>query len=199
MSRNNQGASDLHLRWWVGSVVLSGGVLLLLSSQGEASLFEPVRDRQLVCEASDIVHGQVTHVRSGWDDQRTAIWTTATIEIQDVSRGSLSRGASITVKQVGGTVGGYTIVAEGFPIFEQGQEVLLLLRPWEEDAGRYQVWGYDRGMFVVTRRDGRGPTAQRHDVVRSGRPTLHVDRIPPEIVLDDLKRQLNSLIRTCDQ
>lgn len=178
------------------SVILASG-LLFPSPHATASLFEPVSDRQLVCETTDIVHGQVTDAQAAWDMERTAIWTTATVEVHDVIRGSLSPHALIQVKEVGGTVDGYTIQAEGFPTFRSGEEVVLLLRPWEDGSGAYRVWGYGRGMFAVARRENRAAAASRHDVVESGRPTMFTDRIPPALLLDDLNRELNALVRRC--
>ena len=186
----------MHRRSWLLSVLL-GGAALALSPPVLASLFEPVRDRQLVCESTAIIRGKVTDARSDWDAQHQAIWTTAIVQIDAVHRGSLSPGMSITVKEVGGTVGSFTLAAEGFPTFTQGEEVVLLLRPWEDDPHTYRVWGYGRGKFTLTRRDGRGPTAIRADVDRSGRPTMFTDRLPPASVLGELEASLDSLAKSC--
>jgi hypothetical protein len=183
-------------RQLTGSLVLGGGVLLM-SMSAPASQFEPVRDAQLVCEATDVVRGQVTDVQSAWDKDRVAIWTTATVQVEDVIRGNAARGARFQVKEVGGTVAGYTITAEGFPTFRKGEEVVLLLKPWEDGSGAHRVWGYGRGMFVVGRREGGEPTASRHDVVESGRATMFTDRIPPTVVLGTLIRELGALARRC--
>jgi len=148
-----------------------------------------------VCEATDIIQGQVSSVESAWDEGHHAIWTTATVQVAEVLRGSLSPGTTVQVKEVGGTAEGYTIAAEGFPTFQQGDEAVLLLRPWEDDPGAYRVWGYDRGMFVVDRVAGGAPSARRHDAIKSGRATMHTDRIPPAVVLDGLHRELRSLAR----
>lgn len=181
----------------VSSFLLGMG-LLLPSPQALASIFEAVSDQQLVCEASDIVHGQVTDVQAAWDSGRTAIWTTASVQVQKVMRGTRAPTTTMQVKEVGGTVDGYTIRAEGFPTFRKGEEVVLLLQRWEDGSGTYRVWGYGRGKFVVARRGSHAPTASRHDVVESGRPTLFTDRIPPTLLLDGLTRQLDALVRTCD-
>ena len=182
------------LKW----LIVTGGIFLI-SVTALASLFEPVSDQQLVCEATDVVRGTVSNVQSAWDRQHQAIWTTATLTVQEVIRGGLVSGASLPVKEVGGTVDGYTIEAEGFPTFQSGQEVVILLHPWEDGSGAYRVWGYGRGQFNVDRRDERRPTTLRHDVSKSGHPTMFVDRIPPTVVLDVLNRQLSVLARACDQ
>jgi hypothetical protein len=181
-----------------GLTVAAG--LLLVAVNAGASLFEPVSDRQLVCEATDVVRGTVTHVQAAWDEARRAIWTTATVRVDEVIRGATSPSAELHVKEVGGTVGDYTIRAEGFPTFQQDKEVVLLLRPWEEDPGTYRVWGYGRGLFAVDRGPGGGePTTRRYDVLESGQATLHTDRIPPVQVLGALSRQLRAFARTCNQ
>ena len=173
--------------------------MLLAGASAWASLFEPVSDAQLVCEATDIIRGQVSSVASAWDKGHNAIWTTATVQVEEVLRGALSPGAVVRVREVGGTVDGYTIVAEGFPTFRQGEEAVLLLRPSEDDSGAHRVWGYGRGMFVVDRVAGGAPSTRRHDVIESGRATMHTDRIPPAIVLDGLNRELRTLARRCER
>jgi hypothetical protein len=174
--------------------------LLLVALNVHASLFEPVGDRQLVCESTDVVRGTITHVQAAWDDARTAIWTTATVRVDEVIRGTSTPGAELRVKEVGGTVGDYTIKAEGFPTFQQATETVLLLRPWEDEPGTYRVWGYGRGLFAVDRGPGGGePTTRRYDVLESGQATLHTDRIPPVQVLGALTRQLSAFAKTCQQ
>lgn len=173
--------------------------LLLVAVNAGASLFEPVSDRQLVCEATEVVRGTVTHVQAAWDAARQAIWTTATVRVEEVIRGTAAPGAELRVKEVGGTVDDYTIKAEGFPTFRQDEEVVLLLRPWEDDPATHRVWGYGRGLFAVDRGPGGGePTTRRYDVVESGQATMHTDRIPPVQVLGVLSRQLAALAKSCE-
>ena len=185
-------------RGFASGIVLAGG-LLLCSSQALASLFEPVGDQQLVCEATDIIRGRVTSVQSAWDAEHAAIWTTATVQVQEAIRGTLAADAVIQVKEVGGTVGDYTVVAEGFPTFQANEEIVVLLRPWEDGSGVYRVWAYGRGKFSIARRGGRPASAARHDVVESGQPTMFTDRIPPSLLLDGLTQELNALARQCDR
>jgi hypothetical protein len=188
----------MRLTWRVGDLVLAGGVLLV-STAASASIFEPVSDAQLVCEATDIVHGQITDVQAAWDAERVAIWTTATVQVDEVIRGNMPLHGLVQVKEVGGTVDGYTIKADGFPTFKKGDEVVLLVRPWEDGSGTYRVWGYGRGMFTVARREGRAPATYRYDVAESGRPTMFTDRIPPTIILEALNRELGTLARGCEK
>ena len=186
----------MQIRVVSGLILLTGA--LLLSPETKASMFEPVSDLQLVCESTDIIHGQVAEVQSAWDNEHTAIWTTASVQVHDVIRGPRQRDAVIKVKEVGGTVGGYTVKAEDFPTFRKGDEVVLLLQSWDDGSDTYRVWGYGRGMFMVTRRETRAPAASRYDVVESGRPTMFVDQLPPAVLLEQLNSQLGALVRRCN-
>ena len=173
--------------------------LFVVAGSSWASLFEPVPDRQLVCEATDVVEGQVVDVQSAWDTAHAAIWTTATVRIEGTIRGQTQPGTMLRVKEVGGAVDDYTIKAEGFPTFRPGEDVVLLLRPWDDEPGTYRVWGYGRGMFVVDRAEGREPSARRYDVVESGHSTMFTDRIHPTVVLGSLNRTLNGLAKSCER
>lgn len=182
-------------RWRSGSAIV-----LLASATVSASVFEPVSDRQLVCEAAHVVRGRVTSVRSAWDTAHTAIWTTASLQVDGTIRGALGRGAVATIKEVGGTVDGFTIRGEQFPTFREGEELVVLLRPWDDGSGAYRVWGYGRGMFVVERGpDGKAGSARRYDVVETGRPVMVTDQVPAVIVVERLEEQLRGLARGCGQ
>src|SRR5687768_12610608 len=102
-------------RWAVTFAVVG----LALVPHARASSFAAVSDAQLVREASDVVRGRVLSVKSAWDADGTAIWTTALVRVENIVKGRLVRGRIITVKEVGGTLDGYTVHAEGFPTFNK--------------------------------------------------------------------------------
>lgn len=167
---------------------------LLFSLPASSSTFAPVSDAELVREASDVVRGSVVEVSAAWDAEGAAIWTTATLRVQASIKGRLRPGTLIRVKEVGGTLDGYTIKADGFPTFHKGDEVVVLLRKWEDASKDYRVWGYGRGMFNVIRRPNMPAAAYRYDVVESGgRPTMFRDRLAPTLWLSQLDATLRSL------
>jgi hypothetical protein len=170
--------------------------VLLIPSLGSASSFAPVSDAQLAREATDIVHGRIVDIHVDWDDQGKAIWTTALIEVASVLKGKRAVGALLEVKEIGGTVDGYTIKAHGFPMFTKGQEVVALLRPWDDGSNVYRVWGYQRGLFHVYRMKGRAPAAYRYDLIEAGKATMFTDRLQPAIWLENLNRELRTLARS---
>lgn len=179
----------------LGLLLLSG--ILGISGKASGSTFAAVSDRQLTCEATDIIQGQVIDVRSAWDEERVAIWTTATVQVQGNIKGKMLRGGVVEVKEVGGTVNGFTIAAIGFPTFHNGEEVVMLLRPWEGNSTAYRVWGYGRGMYNLTRDGKQGAVAHRYDTRESGKTTMFTDRIPPIVPLDQLNRSLAALAKSC--
>jgi len=186
----------MHAKPFALSLSLMCGVLILPVT-ASASTFARVSDSQIACEASDIIHGQVVEVRSAWDEERVAIWTTATVQVHGKVKGNMLRGGVIEVKEIGGTVNGFTVKAIGFPTFRRGEEVVMLLQPWDNGSSAYRVWGYGRGMYNIARDGRQGAVAHRHDTRESGRATMFTDRIPPVVPLDRLNRELAALGNNC--
>lgn len=172
-------------------------VAALVPAAAQASTFEPVPDRQLVCESSAIVRGVVVSVESDWEGNPRAIWTRALVRVDRTLRGVHQPGDYIEVKEIGGTVGDYTIVAHQFPTFQPGEEVLMLVGAWDDGTGELRVHGFGRGLFGISREPGRPALAHRYDVLESRRPTMHVDRIPPVIGVEELEAEMNGLAAQC--
>jgi hypothetical protein len=179
----------------LGLIVMCG--VLIGSFRASASTFAPASDLQITCEATDIIHGQVVDVSSAWDEERVAIWTTATVQVQGKVKGNMLRGGVIEVKEVGGTVNGFNITAIGFPTFRKGEEVVMLLRPWEDNATAFRVWGYGRGMYHIARDGRQAAVAHRFDTRATGKATMFTDRIPAIVPLDRLNRELAALAKGC--
>ena len=179
----------------LGLIVMCG--VLIVSVRASASTFAAATDLQIACEATDIIHGQVVDVRSAWDEERVAIWTTATVQVQGNVKGNMLRGGVVEVKEVGGTVNGFNITAIGFPTFRKGEEVVMLLRPWEDNSAAYRVWGYGRGIYNIARDGRQAAVAHRYDTRKSGKATMFTDRIPPTVPLDRLNRELAALAKNC--
>jgi len=179
----------------VGLILICG--VYILPIMASASTFVRVSDSQIACEATDIIHGQVVEVRSAWDQERVAIWTTATVQVQGKVKGNMLRGGLVEVKEVGGTVNGFTVKAIGFPTFLTGEEVVMLLHPWDDGSTAYRVTGYGRGKYNIARDGRQGAVAHRHDTRESGRAIMFTDRIPPVVPLDRLNRELAALGNSC--
>jgi len=73
----------------------------------------------------------------------------------------------------------------------------VMVGPWDDGSGELRVHGFGRGMFALRAEPGGPGMAHRYDVVESRRPTMHVDRIPPVIGVEELERELNALGAQC--
>ena len=90
--------------------------------------------------AERVTHGSVVEARVERDD-RGEIWTVYTLLVrEELKEGSLQPGASFEVRQFGGTLGGETALAVGFPQFRIGEEVLLFLQPGDSGHRILNAW-----------------------------------------------------------
>ena len=76
----------------------------------------------------------------------------------------------ITLRQMGGSIGGLQSHVDGVPVFHQGEEVYLFL--WRRAGEPYRVLGWTQGTFRVTR-DARTGTA--HVTQDSAASTFHAE------------------------
>jgi hypothetical protein len=60
---------------------------------------------------------------------------------------------TLVVREVGGTVDGYTQEAIGFPAIRRGENVVLFLSRWDNGA-EYRIHAYNQGKFLVKSRGG---------------------------------------------
>src|SRR5262249_21744048 len=101
------------------------------------------------------------------------------VDVESCGRGAC--GASVTVRQLGGELGGRGTAVEGAARFAAGDEVLLFLRPRSD--GTFAPVGMVQGVFRVERDAGGGVAAYVRDLRGVGfagedRPGA-VERIAP--------------------
>jgi hypothetical protein len=100
--------------------------------------------------ANLIVRGNVVDTWSAWDDAREVIFTYSTLRVTRYF-GETTGPDTIIVREVGGTVDGYTQEAVGFPELRRGEHVVLLLAELEDGAA-YRIHAYNQGKFLVRQR-----------------------------------------------
>lgn len=105
--------------------------------------------QQLGAESALVVRGEVTDVRSFWNESRTKILTETRISVSDTYKGASGR--SISVVQLGGVVGHVRMTVHGALSWSPGEEVLLFLEPFVD--GAWQVSGMFQGKYNVLRDD----------------------------------------------
>ena len=103
---------------------------------------------ELARGAKFIVRGTVIDTFSTWDESHEVIWTHATIRVQRYF-GETTGPDTLVVRNVGGTVDGYTQQAIGFPELRRGENLVLML---SEDGADLRIHAYNQGKFLVQRR-----------------------------------------------
>jgi hypothetical protein len=106
--------------------LLALGVAVALSSAAlSANVVVPTEFRQVVDDASVIVRGRVTDVRSVMSANRS-ISSFATVAVESVLKGDAP--TLVIVKLPGGEVGGVKVVRVGAPTFKIGDRAVFLLK-----------------------------------------------------------------------
>jgi hypothetical protein len=126
---------------WVG---LSALVLTAALPVG-ASTFVALTPDQLVEQSDAIVQGEVLKINSFWTADGSVIVSEALVQVTDTIAGDSP--TVLRVKTFGGTVGGYTVEAHGFPGFRAGDRVLLFVQ--NQDDGSVEVTGYRQGQYRI--------------------------------------------------
>jgi hypothetical protein len=89
-----------------------------------------------------IVTGKVTKQSSGWNENKTKIYTQANIQVDEYIKGNGQ--GSIVVSYLGGEVGDIGEVYSHMPKFEDQEEVLVFLKKDEKSTG-YKVFNGEDG------------------------------------------------------
>jgi len=179
-------------------------LLVAVTVPASASTFLAMSQEELVAESDAVVIGEVMQVQSYWNEGATAIVTDALVRVSETLAGNAD--GVVQVRTFGGQVGPVRIEAHGFPVFEQGQRVVLHLRG---DGESTRVVGYQQGHFRVLVRHSDGvqvavPTVDdgAHVVTRDGAPaqpqrvrTLDTLRQEVRDAAADVRHELKSSVR----
>jgi hypothetical protein len=149
-------------------------LLLIVSALPlSASQFIEQSFDQIARESSYIVRGNVQNTWSAWDDAHEVIYTYATVRVNRYF-GEATGPDTIVVREVGGTVDGYTQEAVGFPALRTGESVVLLLARWEDSAD-YRIHAYNQGKYLV-KLNRAGMEVLIEDPIKQGDARLGNDR-----------------------
>ena len=128
-------------------------LLLALAVPLSAAQFIELPFDQVAREAKYAVRGNVIETWSAWDDAHEVIYTYATLRVSRYF-GEATGPDTLVVREVGGTVDGYTQEAIGFPAIRRGENVVLFLSEWEDSAD-LRIHAYNQGKYLVQTRMGR--------------------------------------------
>jgi len=175
------------------SVVL---LLVALALPLSASQFIDMPFDQVARESALIVRGNVVDTWSAWDDAHEVIFTYATVRVNRYF-GEATGPDVLLVREVGGTVDGYTQEAIGFPAIRRGENVVLMLSKWENSAD-YRIHAFNQGKFLVRSRAGievlvKDQNTQGEERLAHGRG-MSVDAVDddaPALTMDEFSRMVD--------
>jgi hypothetical protein len=127
-------------------------LLLALAVPLSASQFIDMPFDQVAREATLVVRGQVVDTWSAWDASHEVIYTYATVRVSRYFS-EITGPDTLMVREVGGTVDGYTQEAVGFPALRRSENVVLFLSQWEDGAD-YRIHAFNQGKYLVRERGG---------------------------------------------
>ena len=182
------------------TLVLLFLLIAAVAIPASASQFIQLPFDQVAREATVVVRGTVGPVSSAWNDDHDVIFSYAPIEVKQYIAGE---GPSVLMlREVGGTVSGYTQVAVGFPTLREGQEVVLFLSQWEDSAD-WRIHAYNQGKYLVREVHTRtlavpDPVTQGHEPAGNGprvRPESVVSADESGLTLDELASMVTAARR----
>jgi hypothetical protein len=162
------------------SLILTG-LLLVLALPLSASQFLQVPFDQIATESKYIVRGTIDQTWSAWDDAHEVIFTYATVRVSRYF-GETTGPDVLVVREVGGTVDGYTQEAIGFPVIRKGEDVVLMLSKWD-DSSDLRIHAFNQGKYLVKGRFGMEILIE--DPVKQGEARLEkADHTPGTVLID---------------
>jgi hypothetical protein len=122
-------------------------VSVILAGVVKGLTVEKIPLERLTRESGVIVRGVVMTTGGRWEGNN--IYTVTTVRVTDRLKGTV--GETITVTQLGGTVGEVSAEVPGTPVLRAGEDVVLFLTPWQ---GKYWIHSIVLGRFAVVAANG---------------------------------------------
>ena len=164
-------------------------VLVALAVPLSASQFIELPFDQVARESKYIVRGQVIDTWAAWDDAREVIYTYATVRVTRYF-GETTGPDTLVIREVGGTVDGYTQEAIGFPAIRLGEQIVAMLSEWEGSTD-LRIHAFNQGKYLVRNRFGKEILVQ--DPVKQGDERLGTERRRFDLSVDAAAEVENGL------
>jgi hypothetical protein len=119
--------------------------LALIAVVASATTLARLGFEELARRATAVARLRCLGAESRWENGE--IWTETRFEVVDQNKGQLP--GLVTVRTMGGTVGGLHSRIDGVPAFRAGEEAYVFL--WGREGEPYRVLGWSQGTFRITR------------------------------------------------
>jgi len=129
------------INWALVTFIISGFLYYGLAQTSQSEL------KNLSQNADVIITGKVTQQNSNWNENKTRIYTQATIQVDEYLKGG-NTGNSIVVSYLGGEVGDIGELYSHMPKFEDNEEVLVFLEK-DDRSTNYKVLNGEEGKINV--------------------------------------------------
>lgn len=172
-------------------------VLLLAGALAKAHVVIPAEFKDVVGDASLIVRGHVTDVRSV-AVPGTGIDSIATVAVENVLKGQAS--GFIYVRVPGGALGRTRVTMVGAPTFQTGQRFVLFLRPSFSDSS-FRPVGLTMGVYAIlpepkTQRLVVEPPVVANRTTAATGPVVRGDRRRTAMAVSDFESLVRLMIAT---
>jgi len=128
------------------SLLFSGLISYAYSQKTEEKL------KQLTADADVIITGKVSGQSSGWNADKTRIFTQATLKVDEYLKGN-NNGNSVVVTYPGGEVGGIGELYTHMPKFANDEDVLVFLK---KDEKGFKVSDGEEGKIKIIKDEKTG-------------------------------------------
>jgi hypothetical protein len=168
---------------------------LLVAASSEATTARELSNEAMTAEATAIVTGRCTSIRTMWSGR--VLLTMATIAVTDRLKGDL--GETITVALPGGIDANrrfpVSMLYPGAPQIAMGEEVLLFLSA-NADAASLSVIGFSQGKFsIVNDERGEKVVSRNLSMVSLQSPAGTRRGTATRVPLDQFKNEIRRYLR----
>lgn len=143
---------------WIAAVAIA--LVYLVPSPARSTQIPYRSIESMGADSPFVVRGEVSGVRSFWNDNRSRILTEISVTVSERYKGASP--AEVRIVQMGGVLDGVRMTVAGSLEWVPGEDVVVFL----EDSlpGRYRVAGFTQGKFAVQ----RDPRTGEEYVVQAG-------------------------------
>lgn len=169
-------------------LLAAAAIFLALSTQ--ATIMQRLEIEELTRNSSDVFHGQIVSTQTYWNAERTRIYTSVNVRIQESFKGAARSGDTVKVVQLGGEKDGQRTDYAGRPEFTTGESIVLFTTRTRNNE--LTVVALKQGKMHVdgqnVTRDFSGLTLMERS--KSGKELQSVKASPVQLTLNELRQRV---------